>query len=426
MYRMNQYWNEKTAVGLFTFIGRIAMNMGRLVSVLLASSALYLGAAASADAAILWDPASSNYNGTPFAAAPAPAPAGVGMTTTGVTAYGASFSSPDGNGTVFGFINAIPVAMILPTLTQTDLSSTVLSAGTSVVLEFTKDQSDRVNYIAVIGDAEEVSYEVMSSTRFRVHGKVVNPVSSASGDAGAVFGMYIDTQADDAMDYSSTVFLTDMHFLDITAPQGPVTGTAGISANGINGVEAHFYAFMPPAVLSKFGISDATQCQGYVDGEQVPAGFQNYGTFTNLGFDFDGDSGTQDSVLKVGITRSEWSKHDIQFGIKQAGSPTPTPVPVDTTPPVLSIKGGSKQTARTANLKVKGTVQDAESGTSWVKYTTGSKSKDSGYKKARLRGESWSFTLSGLKKGKTKTAYIKAADSSGNVSAPKTLKVKRK
>ncbi len=389
---------------------------------------IFVFSTASAFAAIIWDPASSTYNGTAFAAVSQPGvPPGVGMTTTGVPAYGAGFSSPDGKGTVFGFLNAIPSGFGMPEMSQTDISPTVLIAGTSLVLEFTKESTDRVNYIAMVAAGTGLSYEYLSETRFRIHATIVDPVQSASGDVGAAFGIYVDTQTGDTFDYKATVFVTDMHFLNIGAPSEAPNGVAGISADGVNGVEVNFLAFMPQAVLTKFGITDVTQCQGYSDGQQVPAGFTNYGLITDMGFNFDGDIHTQDSVLKLGIVKSDWSKHDIQFGVKQAG-PTPTATPSDKTPPRVKVSGGKKKNTSRASMKIRGTVSDTGSGVSKVRYSLGSKKSESAYKDAKLKAGNtkWNFTVSKLKRGKTRTVYVKAQDKAGNKSAPITVKIKRK
>lgn len=394
------------------------LNFSKLRSSFLALIAISL-TSTSAFAAITWEPANSTYNGTAFAAVSYPGvPAGVGMTTSGVPAYGASFASPDGKGSVFGFINAIPTGPGLPTIAQTDLGSTVLVGGTSLILEFAKAETDRVNYVALVANGQDnLSYEHLSTTRFRIHATIVDPVVSASGDTQAAFGLYIDTQAGDSFDYKGTVFVTDMHFLDIGAPSGAISGVAGISADGVNGTEVHFFAYMPQAVLTKFGITDPNQCQGYSDGQQVPAGFTNYGPTTTMGFNFDGDDTTQDSVLKLGIVKSDWSKHDIQFGVKQS----------DVTAPKVTVKGGARQNTTKASLKISGSATDAGSGVAKVRYSLGSKTSDSAYRDAKLKAaKNWYFTVTNLKKGKTKTVYIKAIDKAGNKSSPVTLKVKRK
>ena len=149
--------------------------------------------ASAGRAEITWLPESSTYNGTLFAALPIPMP-GFGRTTTGTPAYGAGVNS-SGN-YVLGFVNAIPSSPGLPSFPATELSATPLIAGTSLVLVFQKAPTDNINFAALLADAAQtISYELLSSTQFRIRCTMVDPVNSASGDAGAAFGLLVNYAA---------------------------------------------------------------------------------------------------------------------------------------------------------------------------------------------------------------------------------------
>ncbi|NMC64091.1 MAG: hypothetical protein GYA55_13085, partial [SAR324 cluster bacterium] len=187
-----------------------------------------LGVVSVAKAEITWVPESSTWNTTNnFVAITYPGvPEGTG---------GATLSGPYGvginNSNMFtlGFIKSTAgmVPGVIPTVEQSDLSGTVLGAGTVLNLVFTKGESDRINYIAIVGDGSQtVNYKVLSATSFSVQVSITSAVQSASGAAGVQFGMLIDYQANAQLDFKGTVFMTDIHYQDIAAPDSIPTGLA--------------------------------------------------------------------------------------------------------------------------------------------------------------------------------------------------------
>jgi hypothetical protein len=272
-------------------------------------------ATATLRAEILWDADASSHtgNGGTFVSLSGPGiPPGYGQTVgMGDVAYGGG-NNQSGVFT-FGFINNPAPA---PTFADTELSATSLVAGTTLTLYFNKGATDKINYLAIVGDPNaSVTYELISDTRIKVVADVVNPVPSASGDNAAAFGLVIDYQNVAALDFKQAVFVTNMHHYDVGPPVTRPSGAAGINANGTNGSAATFRAFLPTGFLVSIGITDPSQCKGYVDGLETPPGdFTNEGLDDTLGFDF-GDAGNPDNtVLKVVVVNDEWSPHDIQFG----------------------------------------------------------------------------------------------------------------
>jgi hypothetical protein len=295
-----------------------------------------LGAAPAAfavDSPVVWAPADSSYGAQKFQALsvpPAPFP-GIGSTpfppgpppASGV-AWGAGFYQPDTATFAFGFRNAVPTAGGLPTLAETELSGTPLVAGTPLVLVFSKAAGQKVDSVAVVGapDAKVAldhapAASLTEATRFTVTATVVDPVASASGDVAAAFGLIVDVSADPARDYGGSVFVTDMHWLDVKPPTFTGQGMAGLSASGVNGVKATFDGVFSPAFIAQMGIQDPATVEGYID---VTAATGRPGaTFTVLGA---GDGALWPATFwKYRITNSSWSKHDILFGRQATAKP---------------------------------------------------------------------------------------------------------
>jgi len=263
---------------------------------------------------IVWDPAASSHSGSGggFSAVPGPGiPAGTGVTTSGPVAYGGG-QNTSGVFT-FGFTNSTNP---FPAFGDTELSSTVLVAGTTLTLYFDKGATDSINYVAIITDTTaSITYEVISSTRIKIVANVVNPVASASGDLNAAFGLVVDYQNVPALNFEQTVFATNMHHFDVSPPVTQPSGVAGINANGQNGTSAQFRAFMPITYLASIGLTDPSECKGYVDGIETPPGdFTNEGLDNTLGFNFMDAGNPTNEVLKVVINNANWSPHDMQFG----------------------------------------------------------------------------------------------------------------
>jgi len=297
-----------------------------VVAVTLAALALVVivpAAAASGSSPVRWSPAQSTYGGTGFVAVPAPAPEGTGMTQppgpppfTGV-AFGSGFWTSATEVFAFGFINQVPTYSGMPPFADTELSGTPLTPGTILKLVFTKTAGRRINSIAIIGapDARVAldyapAASLTESSTFTVWATVTDPVASAGGNVGAAFGLVMDCSTNAARDYHGSLFVANMHWLDVQPPSFSASGMAGLSANGANGTTATFDGIFAPTFLAVMGITDPTRMQGYVDATAV-TGWPG-ATFSVLG---SGDGSLWPAgYWKYRITNSSWSRHDIMFG----------------------------------------------------------------------------------------------------------------
>lgn len=269
---------------------------------------------------VTWAPADSTYGdeATPFVVVPSPAPPGTGATALGPgAAYGMGFWESCSETYVMGFVGGVPAGPGLPDMGQTDLGATPLVAGVPLTLAFDKTPGQRVNFVAVVGNPDAlVSLEpadpatLTAASRFTVRATVVDPVQSYSGDVAAAFGLMVDCSADDARDYQNSLFVTDMHWLDIDPPAFTAAGLAGLTAHGSYGSEATFDGIFTPAFLAAMGIVDPAQVQGYVDLTAV-AGWSG-ASFAVLGAG-DGSLWPTGS-WKYRITNSAWCTHSIMFG----------------------------------------------------------------------------------------------------------------
>ena len=304
-------------------MARIWRAQGRrstLAAACLVLALLLLAPAALADGPITWLPASSTYGASEsaFATPPIPMP-GVGMTQPGPlpTAYGAGFWDSATAVYAMGFINAMPTGTGLPQMSDTDLTFSALPYGTALKLVFAKTGGQRIDSVAILGDPDAlVSIEpsepvaLTAATQFTVRATVTDPVASASGNVGAAFGLIVDCSSLAARDFQGSLFVTDMHWLDIDPPTFSATGLAGLSAHGSNGVEATFDGMFAPAFLDSMGIADPTQVQGYVDITAVTG-------WTGAAFSVLGAGNGSlwpDGYWKYRVTNSHWSTHNILFG----------------------------------------------------------------------------------------------------------------
>ena len=247
-----------------------------LVLVGLVLLALLLAPAAQAIPApspITWLPTSSTYGvgETAFLAAPPPM-TGVGMTQPDAVlpvVYGAGFWDSTSQVYAMGFVNTMPGGG-MPYMPETDITFSALSYHTPLKLVFYKDTGLRIDSVAILGDPDSlVSIEpsdpatLTAATEFTVRATVTDPVKSDSGNVGAAFGLVVDCSP--ARDFQNSLFVTNMHWLDIDPPTFSASGLAGLSANGFPGETATFDGVFSPAFLTAMGITDPTQVQGYVD-----------------------------------------------------------------------------------------------------------------------------------------------------------------
>lgn len=373
-------------------------------------SCLFL-ATTSARADVAWDVAASTYGdsdtsfvalGPSFGIAPGVTPA-----------IGASFAQPAG--LLMGFLNTTDISGT-PTLAQTDLTGTELPAGTVVKLRFTKAADDKIKFIGMLADPNQpIVFTAISSTAFSVTAHIANPVESASGNAGAAFGMLIVTEPI-VNDFGGTIFATDLHWLDIKVPTLSTEGVFAISGNGKQGVAATTTAIIPVDKLSEFGLSEATagEVRGYIDGVAVPdANFDNQGVSSPAGFEFlNPTANPLNKVLIASITNSSWSPHDLQYGV------------VIDEKPSIKVTGSLTRSTKSASATVKGTASDDNKVTA---VQCSKKSKKSGFTKANtFKSGKWSCTVAGLKKGKTASLYVRAKDSANQYSSVVKVSIKRK
>jgi hypothetical protein len=202
-------------------------------------------------------------------------------------------------------------------MADTDLTFSALPYGTALKLVFAKTAGQRVNSVAILGDPDGLvsiapadPAALAAATEFTVRASVTDPVASESGNVGAAFGLVVDCSLMDARDFQSSLFVTNLHWLDIDPPTFTEAGLAGLSASGVNGTAATFDGIFAPAFLTEMGIADPTLVQGYVDIGAI-TGLPS-ATFTVMG---QGDGSLWPSgYWKYRLTNSAWSKHNILFG----------------------------------------------------------------------------------------------------------------
>lgn len=354
----------------------------------------------SAGAEVRWDIANSTFgNGdTPFTAF-----GDFGVAAGPVPAIGGSFSNPAG--LLMGFVKTTDISGV-PTIAQTDLTGTSLPAGEIVKLRFTKLADDKVKFVGLLADPNQpIVFTALSSTSFMITARIADPVESASGNAGAAFGMLIVTE-ELAPDFGGTIFATDLHWLDIEIPSIDTDGVFSISGNGKQGVAATTTAIIPIDKLSEFGLTEDTagDVRGYIDGVAVPEGsFVNQGVSSPAGFEFLNPQNPENKVLIASIINSSWSPHDLQYGVMSDEKPT------------VTVTGRLKRTVKSASTTVKGSAEDDQKVTD---VQCSKRSATAGFKKAtKFSDGKWSCKVSGLKKGKKVSLYVRAKDSADQYSA---------
>lgn len=272
------------------------------------------------DGPITWLPANSTYGAgeKAFLAVPFPAPPGMGMTQGPLTAYGSGFWDSATSVYAMGFVNgeAMPTGG-LPAMSDTDITYSDLPYGTPLKLVFQKDAGQQIGSVAMLADPDALVAispadpdALMAATQFTVWATVTDPVESYSGNVGAAFGLVIDCSPLPARDFQNSLFVTDLHWLDIDPPTFSATGLAGLSAHGESGVEATFDGIFDPEFLADMGIADPNLVQGYVDINAVTG--LSSASFTVLGA---GDGSLWPSgYWKYRLTNSAWSAHNIMYG----------------------------------------------------------------------------------------------------------------
>ena len=375
-----------------------------LLTLLLAPAAL----ATVGSSPITWLPADSTYGDaeTPFVTVPM-APAGTGATSLGLdAAYGAGFWDGSSEAYVMGFVNTVPTGM--PGLAETELGLTPLYYGVPLELVFQKTAGQRIDSVAILGDPDSLvsispadPAALTAATQFTVRATVTDPVQSASGNVGAAFGLMVDCSSLAARDFQGSLFVTNMHWLDIDPPTFSSTGLAGLSAHGSNGTEATFDGIFAPAFLTAMGFTDFNDVQGYVDVTAVTGWTGAALTVPGVG---DGSLWPAAS-WKYRITNSNWCTHDILFG--RLTSP-----------------------AKGVGVSPKGTVTTTRPTFKWKKANLAAKYEVRVYKGSRLLLKktgasllSWKASKA-LPKGVYLTWKVRAVNSAGAGSYSAALKFK--
>lgn len=318
---------------------------------------LTCAAQAQGPGSIQWDPASSTYDGTAFTRVSD----GVGLAKFGLPGSdnpaGAGFGAQGVY--FFGFATEVPDDGT-PSIDQMELGGSDLTAGTRLVLEFTKAEEDHISFVAMLADASEpgnVGVKVLSPTRFQVTATIVDPVLSETNnpdDLNAAFGLIVQATQGPAelFNFRGTTFVTDMVWTDLEPlalselPQlsdpSDIGGfTTGLAARGVSasGGTASFTAFIPEALfaLARDNGVDVTgeNCLGYRSYVELTGsedGFFKLNTPPDApqeyaAFDVDGD-GAADPMWNYRITNSQWSRQALMFGKVDVADPdSPTAVP---------------------------------------------------------------------------------------------------
>jgi hypothetical protein len=292
-----------------------ALLVALLLTLLLAPAAL----AIPGPSPITWSPTASTFgvSETPFVAVPAMPGVGATALMAPDAAYGAGFWDAATEVFAMGFINKVPASASMPGLTETELGLTPLSYNVPLKLVFTKAPGQHIDSVAILGRPESlVAIEpsdpaaLTAATQFTVYATVTDPVASYSGNVGAAFGLVVDCSGLAARDFQNSLFVTNMHWLDIDPPAFTATGLAGLSAHGVSGTAATFDGIFSPDFLEDMGIVDPTQVQGYVDITAITG--LSTATFTQMGA---GDGSLWPSGwYKYRLTNSAWSTHSILYG----------------------------------------------------------------------------------------------------------------
>ena len=262
-----------------------------------------------AQADVVWDVTSSTYNGSNFV----PVYTGVGRAGSEPTI---AYAGGEMDGDVFhmGFQKSLEGTDI-----DWDVDGTALGAGTPVTLVFTKDPSDRINYIAMNADVTAgVRFVQSTSTNFTVSFTVVNPVPSGSGDLGAAFGMGIDISTNAWLDYGGSVFVADLCPTDVASPINEDSGAMILNVSGSNGVTATFLMYATTNWMTRVGVIDPSSVTGYFSNTNgvriaLPEGFEIILTngYYNLGAGTLTNDITHGDSYCFEVKNSVWSAHDL-------------------------------------------------------------------------------------------------------------------
>ena len=211
----------------------------------------------------------------------------------------------------------------------------------------------------------------------------------------------VDCSSLSARDFQGSLFVTDMHWLDIDPPTFSSTGLAGLSAHGSNGTEATFDGIFAPAFLTAMGFTDFNAVQGYVDVTAVTGWTGAALTVPGVG---DGGLWPAGS-WKYRITNSTWCTHNIMFG--RLTSP-----------------------AKAAGVSPKGTIATTRPTFKWKKTNLAAKYEVRVYKGSRLLLKkvgasllSWRASKA-LPKGVYLTWKVRAVNAAGSGSYSTALKFK--
>lgn len=257
-------------------------------------------------ASVLWNPTNSTHNGKYFVTNGMPQP-GYGYCTNddgSINTYGVGMDIE--NGYSFNFVTNVS-----GTNTEYCILNGLISVGTNVSLEFTKDAGTPIYSIAIAGaDASTLTYTNISSTKFVIRCNLASNAPSYRFQAPGSFGLIVFTNGN--YNYSNTIFVANMFHRNIEAPNPSDTPPQSIAirANGSNGVSVAFAAFVPESfATNEFGpnYTNVTAWSAELD---TTVSLPLSGTNLTTGFDF--GSG-EARVLCLVTSNSLWSQHNVNY-----------------------------------------------------------------------------------------------------------------
>jgi hypothetical protein len=256
------------------------------------------------------------------------------------TAY--AMGTTSGSQYIFGFAKELPQAVSSYNLANTDLGS-----STNLKLQFSGIYS-APSYVAYTGGLLTSYNYNGASGILTIETSVANIASSASNPINndnpdiidmpmtAGFGLIIETNQN--FNYGGTVFRTDMFWGDLSNFSGSYPGAlplAGLNANGQNGSNVTFDAYLTTSYLSSIGINSPAECAAYIQKantsfdlnlartlyttngvDPILAGNYSFGGTSSLNL----DGGAIDNIIRAEYANSSWSAGNI--GIRAVPEPS--------------------------------------------------------------------------------------------------------
>ena len=248
------------------------------------------------------------------------------------TAY--AMGTTSGSQYIFGFAKELPQAVSSYNLANTDLGS-----STNLKLQFSGIYS-APSYVAYTGGLlTSYNYNGASGV-LTLETSVASIAASASNTNNSAmtagFGLIIET--DQNFNFGGAVFRTDMFWGDLANFSGSYPGAlplAGLNANGQNGSNVTFDAYLTTNYLSSIGINSPAGCAAYIQKantsfdlslartlyttngvDPVLAGNYSFGGTSSLNL----DGGAIDNIIRAEYANNSWSAGNI--GIRAVPEPS--------------------------------------------------------------------------------------------------------